>query len=472
MTQLAAEARRLEDLPSPRGLPLLGNALQIDPKRMHLILEGWSRELGDAYTIGLGPTRVFVSSDPKLLQTVLRERPERYRRFSPVEKIIEEMGWNGVFTAEGEAWRPQRVLVMRALASTNFRDFFPTLQIITDRLRRRWQRAAEAGETVEMTQELVRFTVDVTTALSFGEDPNTIEQSGDVIQDHLAQVLPMLSARLNAPFPYWRYFKLPKDRKFERSLEAIQKHIHELIDRTRLRMRDHPAEAPRNLLEAMLTAACEPGSVINDQLVVANVMTLLLAGEDTTAQMLAWTMPFLCADPQLQARLRSASVEALGEAPICAAFDDLKKLDLFEGTAYEASRMKPTVPVQFYESATDVVLGDVALPAGTPLFFVARPAMLDAKHFGSPEQFLPERWATGHDHVQPHDSRAYVQFGAGPRVCPGRHLAGVEIRLALSMLVRNFSVELACDPNDIKEVNSFTMMPSAMPVRLKVISAR
>jgi len=452
---------------------LIGNTLKNDPKRMHLILEGWSREFGDAYRIALGPKRVFVSASPEHLQTVMRERPERYRRFSPLESIIEEMGWNGVFTAEGEAWRPQRRLVMQALASTNVRSFFPTLQSITDRLRRHWQRAAERGETVEMTQDLVRFTVDVTTALSFGEDPNTIEQSGDVIQDHLAQVLPMLSARMNAPFPLWRYVKLPKDRKFERSLAAIHTHIHELIARTRMRMRmrDQPAETPRNLLEAMLTAASEPDSGINDQLVVANVMTLLLAGEDTTAQMLAWTMPFLCADPQLQARLRTASAEALGEAQVCAAFDDLKKLDLFESAAHEASRMKPPIPLNFFESVTDVVLGDVALPAGTPLFFVLRPAMLDDKHFGRPEQFLPERWANGHTHVQPHDTRAYAQFGAGPRVCPGRHLAGVEIRLVLSMLARNFSMELACDPDAIKEVNGFTMMPSAMPVRLKPLPA-
>ena len=71
--------------------------------------------------------------------------------------------------------------------------------------------------------------------------------------------------------------------------------------------------------------------------------------------------------------------------------------------------------------------------------------------------------------MQPHDARAYVQFGAGPRVCPGRHLAGVELRLVLSMLARNFSMELAADPAEVKEVLAFTMMPSAMPVRLKAL---
>ena len=469
MTQLAAKlgGRRLADLPSPRGLPLLGNALQLDPKRMHLILEGWCREFGSAYTIGLGPKRVFVCSDPELLQTALRERPERYRRFAPIESVIAEMGSNGVFSVEGEAWRPQRRLIMQALASTNFRGFFPALQGITERLLRHWQRAADAGETVEMTQDLVRYTVDVTTALAFGEDPNTIEQPGDVIQDHLAQVFPMLMARINAPFPLWRYLKLPKDYAFDRSLEAVHRHIGGLIERTRGRMRDQPADTPRNLLEAMLAAGDQPGAGITDEVIAANVQTLLLAGEDTTAHTLAWTMSFLCADPALQFRLHAAAIAVLGPARVCPAFDEVTKLDLFESVAHEATRLKPIVPLIFLEPLTDVVLGGVALPAGTPMFFVLRPAMLDDQHFGKAEQFLPERWAVGHGQVQPHDPRAYAQFGAGPRVCPGRHLAGVELRLVLSMLARNFTMELATDPASVKEVLAFTMMPSAMPVRLK-----
>lgn len=471
MTQASVETpvRRLEDLPSPKGLPLLGNALQLDPSRLHLILENWCERLGESYTFGLGPKRIFVSSNPEHLQTALRERPERYRRYSPIEEISAEMGFNGVFSVEGDAWRPQRRLIMHALASTNFRAFFPTMQAITERLRCRWQRAAQSGDTVQMTEDLVRYTVDVTTALSFGEDPNTIDQPGDLIQDHLARIFPMINSRINAPLPLWRFMKLPKDRRFERSLLAVSQHIDGLISRARQRMHDKPADAPRNLLEAMLKAASEAGSGITDPMIAANVMTLLLAGEDTTAHTLAWTLSFLCADAPLQARLRSAADGALGTAKVCAKFEDLSKLDLFEATAHEATRLKPIVPLIYLEPLVDVVLGDVAVPKGTPLFFVLRPAMRDERHFGRPGEFLPERWSTGHDAVLPHDPRAYAQFGAGPRVCPGRHLAGVELRLVLSMLARNFTVEPTADTASAKELLNFTMMPSAMPVRLKAL---
>jgi choline dehydrogenase len=202
-TEMAASTtntavRSLSDLPSPRGLPLLGNALQFDVPRLHLVLEGWAEEFGSAFTIGLGPKRIFICSDADLLQTALRERPERYRRFSPIESVFAEMKGNGVFSAEGEKWRPQRRLVMQALASKHFSSFFPILRDITERLRRKWEHSAKAGQVVDMTKELVRFTVDVTTALAFGEDPNTIEESGNVIQEHLAAIFPMIMKRINA----------------------------------------------------------------------------------------------------------------------------------------------------------------------------------------------------------------------------------------------------------------------------------
>ena len=459
--------RTLSDLPSPRGLPLLGNALQLDLTRLHLVLEKWAEELGSVFTIGLGPKRIFVCSDPDLLQTAFRERPDRYRRFSPIESVLKEMKANGVFSIEGEAWRPQRRLVMEALAPKHFRSFFPILQEITDRLRNKWEHSAKTGQVVDMAQDLVRFTVDATTALAFGEDPNTIDESGDVIQEHLAEIFPMIMKRINAPVPLWRYFKLPSDRKFERSLRVVHDHVNSLIERSRIRMREQPRDSPSNLLEAMLAAANLPDSGISDEVIAANVMTLLLAGEDTTAHSLSWSMYFISQDKGLQSRLHEASADAFGRLRVCPTYEDLKKLDLFDLVAQETSRFKPVVPIAWLEPVVDVVLGDVSLAAGTPLFFLLRPTMLDSKRFGRPDEFLPERWSSGHLAVQPHDSRAYLQFGAGPRVCPGRYLAGVETRLVLSMLSQNFSMELASSPESITEVSAFTMAPNTMPVRLK-----
>ena len=156
------------------------------------------------FTISLGPKQIFVCSDADLLQTALRERPDRYRRFSPIESVLEEMKANGVFSVEGERWRPQRRLVMQALASKHFSSFFPILRDITERLRKKWEHSARTGQVVDMTKELVRFTVDATTALAFGEDPNTIEESGNVIQEHRVQESACVNSRAITHVICWK----------------------------------------------------------------------------------------------------------------------------------------------------------------------------------------------------------------------------------------------------------------------------
>src|ERR1700755_3001748 len=98
----AAAGRRLQDLPAPRGLPLLGNLHQLDPKRLHPQLEAWCDALGSTYTFKLGLKRILVTSDVETALSVLRNRPGRFRRMSTIASVIGELGPNGVFSLEGE----------------------------------------------------------------------------------------------------------------------------------------------------------------------------------------------------------------------------------------------------------------------------------------------------------------------------------------------------------------------------------
>jgi cytochrome P450 len=410
---------------------------------------------------------VTVWTDAELCQSIMRERPHRYRRYASLEAVLEEIGCNGLFSAEGAAWEPQRKLIMHALSVPHIKAFYPTLKAITERLHTRWQSAAVQGRDVEMTEELKRYTVDVTSALAFGEDPRTLEKDRGVIQEHLALIFPMLMNRINAPFPYWRYLRLPRDRRVDRALVEVHRYVRDMIERARERMRADPVDSPRHLLEAMLVMRDAPDSVITDDQIAANVLTLLLAGEDTTANSIAWTLLYLASDPRLQQRLADTARAAFGTAPVCPDYALLKELDLFEAICTETGRLRPVAVINSFEPLQDVCVADVALPAGTKMFFLNRPAMLDAQHFSNPQRFDPDRWMHGKTgQEETHDSRAYLQFGAGPRVCPGRYLATIEMRLVLSMLMNRFSIEIAGDPSAIKEISAFTMVPSTMPVRL------
>jgi len=461
-----ARTRRLADVPSPPGLPLLGQALSLRPLRLARQLEDWGRELGMPYRLKLGPRQILIFDDPEAMQTLLRGRPRSVRRNRTFEPVFAEMGIAGVFSSEGEAWQEQRRLVMQALNPSHFRAFHPTLQAITERLQRRWEAAADEGRTLQMTEELVRYTVDVTSTLAFGEDPNTLERDDDVIQQHLAAVFPMIMKRVMAPWPYWRHLRLPADRRLERDLAAVHAYAHRTIERARRRLAiEQPAE-PRHALEAMLMMADQASSGFTDATIVANVITLLLAGEDTTAHSLAWTLYFLAQDERLQDRLHDEARAALGDAAGCPHHDALRRLDLFEALASEALRLKPVIPVFGTSLLEPAQIGDVALPAGSDAMYLARPALTSERHFSNAERYDPWRWLRGAADGSVHDTRAFLQFGAGPRVCPGRHLATVELRLVLSMLLRHFRIELMCRPEDVEEVTAFTMMPSRIPVRL------
>ncbi|OAJ62142.1 cytochrome P450 [Paraburkholderia ginsengiterrae] len=460
--------RTVADLPCPKGLPLLGNLFQMAPAKIHLVLEQWARQFGSPFRVQLGTTPLTVWTQAELFQTVMRERPHLYRRFTPIESVMAELGGNGLFSAEGSAWEPQRRLVMRALSFSNIRAFYPTLSTITERFLARLQESAREHRTLEMTEELKRYTVDVTSTLAFGEDPHTLEQEQGVIQEQLALIPPALMRRITALFPYWHYVALPQDRSLARAMVAVHSYIQKMIGRARERMRQSPDAPPRNLLEAMLAAHDEPDSTVTDEQISANVLTLLVAGEDTTANAIAWGIMYIAADSHLQDRLFEQSRTAFGESKICPDYDALKHLDLCEAVCSEALRLRPVAPIFMFEPLTDVCLGGVAIPAGTQMFFLTRPSMLDPRHFGHPETFDPDRWKHPRDPSEgAHDQKAYLTFGAGPRVCPGRYLAAVEMRLVVSMLMRHFRIELAVDPAAIEEVSAFTMVPNQMPVRLK-----
>ena len=233
--------RTLDDLPGPRGLPFLGNFHQLALTKLHLILERWAAQYGPVYLFRKGTARAVVLSDPKWCDQVLRARPETFTRDSGIAPVASEMGLDGVFSAEGDAWRQQRRLAMLALGQRHLRGLFPKLQTVTTRLKKRWERLADAGAPLDVVDELKRFTVDVTTLITFGHDLNTVEQGDDIIQRKLELVLPAFNRRLFALFPTWRLVRLPRDRRLDR---ALSRELRSLARRQLVVVEQNPPPRP------------------------------------------------------------------------------------------------------------------------------------------------------------------------------------------------------------------------------------
>lgn len=466
----AAAHRSLDDLPQPPGLPWLGNALQLDPANLHLQLERWAAQFGTFYRLQAAGRRLVAVNDAALAQQLLRDRPDGFRRIRQLEPVAQDLMMNGLFSSEGERWRNQRRIWLATLNAQQLRSFHHGLMQVTRKLLLRWQRAADAGTVVDVPADLMRYTVDVTMRFALGHEANTLEQGDDVIQRHLDQIFPALGRRARGLFPYWRYVKLPQDYRLDRALAALRVEVGRLIDAARDRLRANPAlvEAPTCFLEALLAANLKDGAAISDEDVFANTMTVLLGGEDTTANTMAWLIHCLGDRPDVYAALR-AEADAFLDDP-AAPDPHVPGADRFphllrhtDAAINETLRLYPVAPMFFLEALRDTTVGELAIPAGTQLMVLTRFSGGGSPYCTPPPRFDPAADAARAD-AGP-GRAATLPFGYGPRMCPGRNLALAELRSTTLMLTRNFDLEPVPGPQPVTEKFSFTLVPQNLRVR-------
>lgn len=474
MSATGTARRRLADLPSPPAWPLIGHTLQVRPAQIHRDVEAFARTHGPVFRLKLGRRWTLVVADPELLAAAMRDRPDGWRRVPQVSRIGAEMGLpQGLFSAEGDDWRRQRRMVMAAFAPGHVRAYFPQLRQVMLRLQRRWAQAAADGRELVLQAELMRFTVDAISGLAFGRDTHTIEAGDDVIQRHLDRVLPAVYRRVLSLLPTWRWFRTAADRELEASVAVINATIAGFVADARLRLQAEPQRRaqPANLLDAMIAAADEAGSGLGDREVAGNVLTMLLAGEDTTAHTLAWMIHLLHRRPAALQRLVQ-EVRTLAPDPAAYGFEQLAQMPYLEACASETMRLEPVAPFLALQALRDTVLGDVAVPQGTQLWCVLRHRSVDARLFADAAEFRPERWL-GEAELPAAARRASMPFGSGPRICPGRYLALLEVKLVMAMLLASFDIAAVDTPDGgpAAERMAFTMQPVGLRLRLRPAAA-
>lgn len=465
----AQHATSFRDLAGPRSLPFFGNYFQLKFERLHQDLEQWADQYGSMYKVHFGPSPGVVISDTAAIQQILVNRPRGFRRGSRLELVADELQLNGVFAAEGTVWRRQRRLVVAALARAKLTDFFPQLMIIVNRLKRRWDNAADSGVSVNLCEDLYRFTVDVTMQIAFGVESNTLEASGPVIQQHLDKIFPKIHQRTNLPFTYWQYLKLPSDRQLDRSLVQIKRESEKIIQTTREQLRLNPQlkESPQNFLQALLVAIESESSEFTDGEIFANIGTILLAGEDTTANTMGWIIHYFASYPEYFARVRHEIDQVVGEHSLMENLSQAEQLPFLDAFRDEVMRLKPVAPLLVMESNEDIEILGVSIPKGTPLILLTRQIATSETNFFAAQDFRPERWMkASQDQSNPHDPRAFLPFGGGPRFCPGRNLAFLEMRVVLAMFCKHYDFELVEVSGAVQECLSFTMYPANLFIRL------
>jgi cytochrome P450 len=258
------------------------------------------------------------------------------------------------------------------------------------------------------------------------------------------------------PLPYW--VPTPRNLRLKRTVRQLDRILQKLIDERRAE-----GATSGDLLSILLNARDEvDGLGVSDRQIRDEVMTMFLAGHETTANALSWTWMLLGQHPDVQHRVQDEARRVLGDRQPTA--EDVSKLTYCERVIRESMRLYPPAYVVGRRTMEDIMIGDHFIPAGTNVLMSQWIVHRDPRWFADPLRFDPDRWAS--DLVQRLPKYAYFPFGGGPRVCIGNAFAMFEATLILAMMAQQCTLELVtAEPVDV--LPAVTLRP-AQPIEMRV----
>jgi cytochrome P450 len=354
-------------------------------------------------------------------------------------------------TSEGEFWRRQRRLAQPAFQRQQIERYAAVMVEHTERMLEAWH----DGQVRDPHDDMMRLTLSIVAKTMFGT-----ELAGEA--DIVGESLDVVTNHFMSPMRWFRvfdYLPLPSSRRYWRAIRLIDEIIYGIIRRHREIGRD-----TGDLLSRLLAARDEQGGGgMTDRQLRDEVVTLLLAGHETTALVLFYTFYLLAQSPDSEDRLAAELCEVLGDRPPNAA--DVPNLRYTEWIIREAMRLYPPAWGIGREALADCEIGGYHVPKGTQIFIVQWLVHRDRRWFDDPETFKPERW--DNDLIKRLPRCAYFPFGDGPRICIGNHFAMMEAVLILATIARRY--RLVIEPGQALELlPSITLRPRiALRMRLK-----
>jgi cytochrome P450 len=405
-------------VPAVPGLPLLGNLLQF--RRDRIGLQEAAARTGAIARIQLAHIPVYIVTDADLAHEVFVTHADKVVKSSALQFLRPMLG-DGLLLAEGDTHRRHRKLLAPAFAPKRLAGYGEVMVRETEVQIARWR----AGDRVDIADEMMQMTLAIAGRTLFGADVR-----GDAAKVARGIELGMRAQmeNLRSPVRLGYEWPLPRHRRMRRAVAMLDEVVYRLIAEGRARGTDRG-----DVLSLLLLSRDEDdGQGLSDRQVRDEVMTLLLAGHETTANALTWTWYELARHPDVLARLVTELDQVLGDrAPTV---DDLVQLPWNLAVVEEAMRLHPPVYMTGRQTSAAIDLGAHRLPASSVIAVNIRGIHRRADYYPAPEAFLPERMLEPEKKRRPRHH--YLPFGAGPRVCIGAHFALLEAQLALATMAR------------------------------------
>lgn len=426
------ETTKFQPIPVQKGLPLLGILPKLFGRDPYEYLKSIMLEQGDFVQLNFGPQPVYLVSHPDYLQRILRDNYQNYRKSDLFYNAGREIVGNGLVTSSGDFWLRQRRMIQPHLHRKQLESlFFDMRDAILETLNG-WGPLDANHTEVDLGEKMGEITMNVITRAMFGvETLQTVtaaETNRRVVQITKYSGKSLFSGLL----PRW--IPIQGRQEFLRDLSAVQETVNQMIARCR-----QDKEVSASLIQMLLNSVDEEShQQMTEQQLFDEVMTIFLAGFETTATALTWFGVILQDHPEVLEKLRAEVDQVLGTR--LPTFEDVPRLVYTRQVFMETLRMHTVIPFLPRSLNKADRLGNYDLPANALVLVFYHgvhhnPRIWDKPEVFDPERFVPERMAAQHPF-------AYVPFSAGPRKCAGDEFASIEGPLVMAMLLQRYNIDL------------------------------
>jgi cytochrome P450 len=386
-----------------------------------------ARRYGDIAYYHVGPLHVYQLAHPDFARQILIDQPEKFHKSRFIKQAFGPFAGGGLLTSDGALWKQQRRLMQPAFHHAQLVGYGADMVAHA----RRMTDSFADGASIDVDAEMAKLTLGIVVRTLFGAD---VTAEADEFGRLMIAVLDAANQRLNSVLRVPSWVPTKRNRRERQALAAFDAMLYSLIVTRRA-----AAERGSDLLSILLAAVDEDsGARMSDRQLRDEMMTLFLAGHETTAMALTWTWYLLSQHPDVEARLAAELSRVLsGRLPTAA---DLANLPYTEMVVREAMRLYPPAAGVAREPIEDVEIGGYVVPKGSLVTANIFALHRDARFFDNPERFDPERFARGWEDRIPRG--AYIPFGGGPRVCIGNGFAMMEARLILAAVAQRWRFSL------------------------------
>ncbi|HEX3588113.1 MAG TPA: cytochrome P450 [Pseudonocardiaceae bacterium] len=378
---------------------------------------------GDAVRVAIGPKTLYIFNHPDYAKHVLADNAGNYHKGIGYVEARRALG-DGLLTSEGELWRKQRRTIQPVFQHKRVAAQAELITTEADRLVRRLRARIGTGP-VDVLNELTGLTLGVLGQALLDTDLSafaSVDHSFEAVQDQAMHEMETLGM-----VPMW--LPLAKQRRFRRARRHLGKVVDELVAERNANPR---ADGDDVLTRLIASTNAEADPRVGEQRMRDELVTLLLAGHETTASTLCWTLYLLDRNPHVLERLRAEVVDVIGDRTPGHA--DLERLTYTSMVLQEAMRLFPPVWILTRNAQGDDEIGGYRVPAGSDVLICPYTLHRHPAFWDEPDRFDPDRFDPDAPPGRPR--YAYIPFGAGPRFCVGNHLGLLEATLVLVTLVR------------------------------------